>query len=227
MRERNLRLTQEFHSKQQECSLLAEKLTLFARGRVVNPRLEPDSFKSSLTEVKEEGSFDSLVTVELHGGSTSQSKFLDATSRTLSEPNLSVIQRELELVRGGRYGVKNFEEVEDSTQIISDLKKGESELGEQFSRMVEIQKSSLEMLQQISKIPAIVDENEIVDDPLNHVQHCTHSAVALHEKLKHQNYILKKLQTIFKTPPGIYCFITFRIVHFIMDFINYLNFSSE
>ena len=92
LRERNLRLTQEFHSNQQECSLLAEKLTSFARGRVGNPRSELDSFKSSLTEVKEdlEGSSDSLVTVELYGGSTSKSKVLDASNRTLSEPNLSV-----------------------------------------------------------------------------------------------------------------------------------------
>jgi hypothetical protein len=83
------------------------------------------------------------------------------------------------------------------------LKKGEIELEEQFSKMVEIQKSSLDVLQQASEIPDISDVNELEDtDPINYIQHCTHSAVALHEKLKHQNYILKKLQTIFKTPPS-------------------------
>lgn len=98
LRERNLRLTQEFHSKQQECSLLAEKLTSFARGRVGNQRPELDSFKSSLTEVKEEGSSDSLITVELYGGSPSKSKVLDASNRTLSEPNLSVNLNVIKLI---------------------------------------------------------------------------------------------------------------------------------
>lgn len=83
------------------------------------------------------------------------------------------------------------------------MKKAENELDEQFSRMVEIQKTSLDVLQQASEIPEITDGDELEDtDPINYIQHCTHSAVALHEKLKHQNYILKKLQTIFKTPPS-------------------------
>ena len=105
------------------------------------------------------------------------------------------------------------------------MKKGESELEEQFSKMVEMQKNSLDVLLQASKMPEITDENELEDtDPINYIQHCTHSAVALHEKLKHQNYILKKLQTNFKTPPSNCCI--FLLIYIYLCTTNfYFEFS--
>lgn len=214
LRERNLRLTQEFHSKQQECSLLAEKLTMFARGRVSNYRTEPESLKSDLTEVKEdmEGSHDSLVTVELHGGADSRPKILDVTSRTYSEPNLSVIQRELDLVRKGLWSpaLENGKGVaveELSSKILSSFKKGELE--EHYSRMIEIQQNSLEAVQELSSLPdersdeiSLTDEN----DPVGYVQQCTRSAVALQNKLQAQKLKLRHLYELMKSTPGILVF---------------------
>ena len=211
LRERNLRLTQEFHSKQQECSLLAEKLTMFARGRVGNYKVDSESFKSDLTEVKEdlEGSRDSLVTVELHGGADSRPKVLDVTSRTYSEPNLSVIQRELDLVRKGLWSPalengKNPTIEELSSKILLSLKKGQGELEEQYSRMVEIQQNSSMDVQELSHLPEESVEISLSDDadPLDYVQHCTRSAIALQDKLQSQNLKLRRLHQLLKMTPG-------------------------
>ncbi len=211
LRERNLRLTQEFHSKQQECSLLAEKLTMFARGRVGNYKVDSESFKSDLTEVKEdlEGSRDSLVTVELHGSSDTRPKVLDVTSRTYSEPNLSVIQRELDLVRKGLWSPalengKGTTVEELSSKILLSLKRGQGEMEEQYSRMIEIQQNSLEAVQELSNLPEESDEISLsVDaDPLEYVQHCTRSAIALQDKLQNQNLKLRQLHQLLKMTPG-------------------------
>lgn len=206
LRERNLRLTQEFHSKQQECSLLAEKLTMFARGRVGNAyRTDSESFKSDLTEVKEdlEGSHDSLVTVELHGSADSRPKTLDVTSRTYSEPNLSAIQRELDMVRKGLWSpaLENGKGViveELSSKILHSLKRGQGELEEQCSRMMEIQQNSMEAVQELS----ILSDETDGTDPLDHVQHCTQAALALQEKLQGQNIKLRHLHQILKITSG-------------------------
>lgn len=211
LRERNLRLTQEFHSKQQECSLLAEKLTMFARGRVGNFKVDSESFKSDLTEVKEdlEGSRDSLVTVELHGNSDTKPKVLDVTSRTYSEPNLSVIQRELDLVRKGLWSPalengKGTTVEELSSKILLSLKRGQGEMEEQYSRMIEIQQNSLEAVQELSNLPEESDEISLSDDadPLEYVQHCTRSAIALQDKLQNQNHKLRQLHQLLKMTPG-------------------------
>ncbi|XP_057374893.1 uncharacterized protein LOC130695842 [Daphnia carinata] len=201
LRERNLRLTQEFHSKQQECSLLAEKLTMFARGRVGNYKVDSESFKSDLTELKEdlEGSRDSLVTVELHGNSDTRPKVLDVTSRTYSEPNLSVIQRELDLVRKGLWSpaLENTKGtvVEDlSSKLLLSLKKGQGELEEQCSRMMEFQRNSMEAVQGLS---ILSDENDETD-PMEYVQQCTQSALALKEKLQNENFKLRHLHQILR-----------------------------
>ncbi|KAI9554024.1 hypothetical protein GHT06_019296 [Daphnia sinensis] len=203
LRERNLRLTQEFHSKQQECSLLAEKLTIFARGRVGNNTFKTDSesFKSDLTEVKEdlEGSNDSLVTVELHGGSDTRPKTLDVTSRTYSEPNLSAIQRELDLVRKGLWSpalenAKGTVVEELSSKLLLSLKKGQGELEEQCSRMMEFQRNSMEAVQGLS---ILSDENDETD-PMEYVQQCTQSALALKEKLQNENLKLRHLHQILR-----------------------------
>jgi hypothetical protein len=203
LRERNLRLTQEFHSKQQECSLLAEKLTMFARGRVGNAyRTDSESFKSDLTEVKEdlEGSNDSLITVELHGCADARPKTLDVTSRTYSEPNLSAIQKELDMVRKGLWSPlesgKNTMVEELSSKILFSLKKGQGELEEQCSRMMEIRQNSLEAVQELSTL------SDETDDPLNYVQHCTQTALALQDKLQGQNLKLRHLHQILKTSSG-------------------------
>lgn len=212
LRERNLRLTQEFHFKQQECSLLAEKLTLFARGRVATgfPNSGPGSFKSGLTEVQEdvEGSSDSLVTVELHGAAVpSHSKNLNVTSRTWSEPNLSVIQRELELVRKGLWSPsmensKGSSTIEDlSSKIISSLKKGQSELEEQFSKMVEIQKNSIVGVEELTNLTD-VDNGDFSDedDSVAYIHQFTRTAIALQSKLQMQNQVLRKVHQILKMP---------------------------
>lgn len=216
LRERNLRLTQEFHSKQQECSLLAEKLTLFARGRVPgfpNTSGSSSSFKSSgLVEVEEDAdASSSLMTVELHGGCMSRpSTALNVSSRTWSEPNLLAIQKELELVRKGLWSPaiengKSESTVEElSSKIISSLKKGQTELEEQISKMVGIQQISLGT-EDFSSSPKDVTEDAIfIDevDSITYIQHCTRSTVALHDKLRAQNQTLRKLHKILKTPRG-------------------------
>lgn len=210
LRERNLRLTQEFHSKQQECSLLAEKLTIFARGRVSNYKTDPESFKSDLTEVKEDcaESRDSLVTVELHGATETRPKVLDVSSRTYSEPNLSVIQRELDMVRKGLWspaleGGKGTTVEELSSKILLSLKRGQGELEEKYSRMVEIQQNSLEAVQELRNLqeePDVILSDET--DPLDNVQHCTHAAISLQNKLQSQHLKLRHLYQMLKMIPG-------------------------
>ena len=238
LRERNLRLTQEFHFKQQECSLLAEKLTLFARGRVATgfPNSGPGSFKSGLTEVQEdvEGSSDSLVTVELHGAANpSHSKNLNVTSRTWSEPNLSVIQRELELVRKGLWsplmenskGSSTIEEL--SSKIISSLKKGQSELEEQFSKMVEIQKNSLVGVEELTNLTDVADNGDFSDedDSVAYIHQFTRTAIALQSKLQMQNQVLRKVHQVLKMPrgnDGFFPYPIFRFFIFISPFFQQL-----
>ena len=96
LRESNLRLTQEYHSKQQKWSLLAEKLTVFARGRVGTTKSGNDNLKFGLKEVKEdvEGSYESVDIVEFQGLPVSRPNVLNVGKRTLSEPYRSVIQYE-------------------------------------------------------------------------------------------------------------------------------------
>lgn len=208
LRERNLRLTQEYHSKQQECSLLAEKLTMFARGRVSSSQIR----KPELKEVKEdiEGSSESLETIELQGASASIPKVLNVTKRASSEPNLSIIQHELEMVRKGLWppGRENGKDVaggELSSQIILSLKKSQSELEEQYSRMVEIQQKSIDEVNKLSNLPGVLEDNVYVEDaePLYNLQKSTQTAVELHNKLHSQNLVLKKLYDALKTQQGI------------------------
>lgn len=217
LRERNLRLTQEFHSKQQECSLLAEKLTMFARGRVSgnsNTGSGSSSFKSGLTQVQEdtEGSSDSLVTVALHGGMVSHPHTaLTVSNRTWSEPNLSVIQRELEMVRKGLWSPTTVENQGSTSEevlskIMPGFKKSQSELEQQFSRMIEDQPHLLLDGAEEKRLAGIppgshtVFNNEV--DSVTYVHHCTRSAVALHDKLTNQNQVLRKLQQLLKMPRG-------------------------
>jgi len=208
LRERNLKLTQEYHSKQKECSLLAENLTLFARGRVGSSQLR----KSDLKEVREdiEGSFESLETIELQGVSVSRPKVLNVAKRALSEPNLSVIQHELEMVRKGlwspaRENGKDAGAGELSSQIIFSLKKSQSELEEQYSRMVEIQQS-MEEVEKISNISGILEDNVYIEDaePLYNLQKSTQTAVELRNKLQDQNHLLKKLHNALKARQGLH-----------------------
>ena len=208
LRERNLRLTQEYHSKQQECSLLAEKLTMFARGRVSSSQIR----KPELKEVKEdiEGSSESLEIIELQGASASIPKVLNVTKRASSEPNLSIIQHELEMVRKGLWppGRENGKDVaggELSSQIILSLKKSQSELEEQYSRMVEIQQKSIDEVNKLSHLPGVLEDNVYVEDaePLYNLQKSTQTAVELHNKLHSQNLVLKKLYDALKTQQGI------------------------
>lgn len=226
LRERNLRLTQEFHSKQQECSLLAEKLTIFARGRVGNAyKTDSESFKSDLTEVKEdlEGSHDSLVTVELYGGSDTRPKTLDVTSRTYSEPNLSAIQRELDLVRKGLWSpalenAKGTVVEELSSKILLSLKKGQGELEEQCSRMMEFQRNSMEAVQGLS---ILSDENDETD-PMEYVQQCTQTALTLKEKLQNENLKLRHLHQILRMNAG-----KIKMLLFVRKFIQQLSLANE
>lgn len=203
LRERNLRLTQEYHSKQQECSLLAEKLTMYARGRVSSSQIR----KSDLKELKEdvEGSFESLETIELQGVSVTKPKVLNTPKRALSEPNLSIIQHELEMVRKGLWSpaIENGKDIaggELSSQIILSLKKSQSELEEQYSRMVEIEQKSIDEVNKLSNIPGVLEDNIDIDDaePLYNLQKSTQTAVELHSKLQSQNLLLKKLHNTLK-----------------------------
>lgn len=211
LRERNLRLTQEFHSKQQECSLLAEKLTMFARGKMSNVKLDQDGYKVELSGVREDveptSSTDSLETVELQGGPTQKHKNLRHGKRTLSEPNLSVIQHELDMVRKGLWSqaIENNGKAatveELSSKIISNLKRGQSELEAQFTRMVEVQRNSLDAVQELS---CFSDDMEFEDelDPRRSIERCTAGATALQDKLIKQNELLKKLHQVLKTTPA-------------------------
>lgn len=218
LRERNLRLTQEYHSKQQECSLLAEKLTMFARGRVNSSQIR----KPDLKEVKEdiEGSYESLETIELQGSSVTKPKVLNATKRALSEPNLSIIQHELEMVRKGLWSpakeiIKDTTSGELSSQIILNLKKSQSELEEQYSRMVEIQQKSIDEVNKLSSIGELEDNVYIEDaEPLYNLQKSTQTAVELHNKLQNQNLLLKKIYNTLKVQQG--NFIAFKEIFFSM-----------
>lgn len=202
LRERNLRLTQEFHSKQQECSLLAEKLTMFARGRVGNFRTDSESLKSDVREIKEdvEGLHDSLMTVELHG-EDSRPKVLDVTSRTYSEPNLSVIQRELDLVRKGLWSpalenVKSVTGEELSSKILSNVKLDQNEVED--SSMDHIQHQELaSLLEESDEVSFSKDTN-----PLGYVQYCTLAAIAFQDKLQTQNLKLRQLHQFLKSMPS-------------------------
>ena len=189
-------------------SLLAEKLTMFARGRTGTVKHD-DSFKIELSEVKEdnEGSADSLETVELQGGSGDRLKVLHHPKRTLSEPNLSVIQHELDMVRKKLWteNDKGATVEELSSKIISNLKRGKNELEEQFSKMVEIQRNSLDAVQELSHFSDTISLNTDFEgdtDPVHLIEHCTLGATALYSKLQKQNKNLRKMHQILKAPPG-------------------------
>lgn len=208
LRERNLRLTQEFHSKQQECSLLAEKLTMFARGRVGNYR-GGDSSKSDSNDLKEdtEDSRDSLVTVELYGGdeSSSRPKVLDVASRTYSEPNLSVIQRELDLVRKGLWSpaLENpklataVEELSSKT-LIPNQDHHDDEFEEQFSRMMDMEQADLPHLANETDQVSFADDA----DPVDNVKIVTQASVMICNKVKSQNLRLHRIHQILKMAAG-------------------------
>ena len=177
-----------------------------------------------LEKVKEdvEGSSESIEIVEFQGPTVSRPNVLNVGKRTLSEPNLSVIQHELELVRKGLWSpaVENNKDItveQLSSHIISNLKKSQSELEEQFSRMIEIHQNSLEEVEEMSNIPGVDEEITYMDDsdPLYNIQKSTQTAVKLQEKLKNQNLLLKMLQNSLKNYQGI-----FKIYLFIFCEIN-------
>lgn len=100
LRERNLRLTHEYSSKQQECSLLAEKLMLFARGRVTYNKTSGTYVPIDPTKPEDKGKVN-FVAFDGPSDQDSYIKSLTASSRTLSEPNLMILQNELDSVRKG------------------------------------------------------------------------------------------------------------------------------
>jgi hypothetical protein len=85
-----------------------------------------------------------------------------------------------------------------SSKILHSLKRGQGELEEQCSRMMEIQQNSMEAVQELSILSDETDDT----DPLDHVQHCTQAALALQEKLQGQNIKLRHLHQILKITSG-------------------------
>lgn len=211
LRERNLRLTQEFHAKQQECSLLAEKLTMFARGRVGNYRENTEISKSNSSELKEnqESSKDSVVTVELHGSvitSPSTLKILEAASRTYSEPNLSIIQRELDLVRKGLWSPA-FENAklaaveECCSKSHTTHSRNPSPVDCQFPDKL---KANLKPLEAVGPdLSNLSDKTDLSSlDPVDRLNNCVLVSNMILNNLKGQNSRLLKVQQILKMAAG-------------------------
>ena len=194
LREKNLRLNREYHSKQQECSLLAEKLTSFARGRVGNFKLGSD-IVAGLTELREdnEGSADSLETVELQGASVSKQGNFDHAKRTLSEPNLSVIQCELDKVRKGLWSRTTVE----SDSYVADNSASKAE--NVFKPEIQSLDVGIQRTDQLRNTDYIFADPS---DPPIFIEACTDNANILYGKLQNQNEILRRLMQSLKINQG-------------------------
>lgn len=208
LRERNLRLTHEYSSKQQECSLLAEKLMLFARGRVAYNKSSGTYVTVDPTKALEtqDRSRANAVPFDGHSDQDSYIKSLTASSRTLSEPNLVILQNELDVVRKGLWspvvGSNQSSTVgELSSSMLSGLKKGDIEC--ELTKMAsDSSRPKSELLKnqaknQTNSQPPDKQANKPFDSLC-----CSKLAGDVREKILFQNQKLKKLLAMVQSTVG-------------------------